>query len=357
MRVFIIAGAALLAWHGFALAQGSTDKTKRWTAEQPKVEAWFGGWEVGGRIDAEGVSRLPDAGDNTAGVGVAEAVLGVEAAINDWIGGEVGLLYETVNIGLDDGKDGTSTRVDIATLTIGAPEGSWSLTAGRQYAPFGVFTTNLISDPLTLELGETNDLVLQFGLSSGGLHGSIFGFYGDNDQEGGYGAAIGYALDRRESEFLLNLSYISDIGVSDNLQGVIAASRSRNNMPGWAVSAELGYKNASLIGEYLASQGRFADDEVGFAGRGAQPSSWLLEAACDVSLAGKAVTVVASYQGLEEGLALALPARRVLAGFSVELAEWFTPAIEWARDEDYASKDGGSGEQVSTITVQFSAKF
>ena len=152
------------------LAQESTDETKRWKAEQPKVEAWFGGpGEIGGRIDAEGISRLPDVGDNTVGIGVAEAVLGVEVAINDWIGGEVGLLYETVNIGLDDGEAGTSTRVDIATLTIGAPGGSWFFTAGRQYAPFGVFATNLISDPLTLELGETNEVVLQFGLSSGGV--------------------------------------------------------------------------------------------------------------------------------------------------------------------------------------------
>ncbi len=205
MRVCIIASEALLAWHGFALAQGSTNDTNRWMAEQPKVEAWFGGWEVGGRIDAEGISRLPDSGDNTAGVGVAEAVLGVEAAINDWIGGEVGLLYETVNIGLDDREDGTSTAVDIATLMIGAPEGLWSVTAGRQYAPFGVFATNLISDPLTLELGETNEVAVQFGLSSGGLHGSIFDFYGDNEQNGGYGAAIGYSLERRESEFDLNL--------------------------------------------------------------------------------------------------------------------------------------------------------
>ncbi len=138
---------------------------------------------------------------------------------------------------------------------------------------------------------------------------------------------------------------------------MIADSRGRNNIPGWSVSAELGYKNASLIGEYLASLERFAEDEVEFAGRGAQQSSWSLEAACDVSLAGKAATVVASYQGLEEALALGLPARRVLAGVSVELAEWFTPAIEWARDEDYARQDGGSGEQVSTITVQVSAKF
>ncbi len=357
VRACIIAGATLLAWHGLALGQESADKTKRWTAEQPKVNAWFGEWEVGGQIDAEGVYRRPDAGDNIAGAGVAEAVLGVEAAVNDWIGGEVGLLYETVNIGLDDGEDSTSSAIDVATLTVGAPEGLWSLTAGRQYTPFGVFATNLISDPLTLELGETNELVLQFGLSSGGLHGSIFGFYGNKDQNGGYGAAIGYSLERSESEFGLNLSYISDIGASDGLQGAIADTRGRNNMPGWTASAELGYKDASLIGEYLASRKRFAGHEVEFAGRGAQSSSWLLEAACAVSLAGKEATVVAGYQGTGKALALELPTRRLLAGLSVELTEWFTPAIEWAHDEDYASKEGGNGEQASTITVQFAAEF
>ena len=354
VSAFFIASAALLIWRGLTLAQEPPQYPR---AEQP-IKAWFGEWEVGGWIDAEGVSRHPDTGDNTSGVGVAEAVLGVEAAINDWIGGELGLLYETVNIELDDGKDGTNTRVDVATLTIGAPEGSWSLTAGRQYAPFGVFATNLISDPLTLELGEANDLVLQFGLSSARLHGSIFGLYGDDDQNGGYGAVTGYSLERREIEFGLHLSYIGDMGDSDNLQGVIADSRDVNaNVPGWIVSTELGYKNLSLIGEYVASLERFADHEVEFAGRGAQPSSWLLEAACDVGIAGKEAKIVAGYQGTREALALELPAQRLLAGFSLGLATWFTPAIEWAHDEDYASKDGGSGEQVSTLTVQFSAKF
>ena len=355
VRISIIAGAALLAWHGLAPAQ---EHPKHPRAEQPRAGAWFGGWEAGGHVYAEGVYRHPEGGDDTSGIGVAEAVLGVYAAINDYAGGEVGLLHETVNIGLDDGEDGTSTVIDVATLTIGAPEGAWSFSAGRQYLPFGVFATNLISDPLTLELGEANDFFLQFGLSSGGLHGSIFGFYGDDDQNGGYGAVTGYSLKRREIEFGLHLSYIGDIGVSDNLQGVTAGSRGIDKkVSGWAASAELGYKNAGLIGEYLASLERFAGREVEFAGRGAQPSSWLLEASCDVGLAGKAATVVAGYQGTGEALAPELPARRVLAGLSMGLTEWFTPAIEWARDEDYATREGGRGEQVSTITVRFAAKF
>ena len=352
VRAFIIVGASrLLIWHGLAPAQ---EHPKHPRAEQPKVEVWFGEWEVGGHIYAEGVYRRPDAGDNTLGVGVAEALLGVEAAINDWIGGEVGLLYETVNIGLDDGEDGTSTVVDVATLTIGAPEGSWSFAAGRQYAPFGVFATHLISDPLTLELGEANDLVLQFGLSSGGLHGSIFGFYGDNAQNGGYGAVTGYSLERREIEFGLHLSYISDIGASDNLQGVVAESRDVNeNVPGLDSQHRVGL------------QRRIADWRVPrFAGTLCSPRSGVRRPRCStVELVarsglrcqpcgqkGKGCRELSGHG--EKRWRWNCPRGGLLAGFSMGLAEWFTPTIEWAHDEDYASKDGGRGEQVSTITVQ-----
>ena len=105
---------------------------------------------------------------------------------------------------------------------------------GRQFLPFGLFETNLISDPLTLELGEMNEISAQFELSSGGIHGTIYGFDGDNEKAGdrdrpGYGAVIGFSLERRETEFGLDLAYISDIGDTDILQEVIADTLGSND--------------------------------------------------------------------------------------------------------------------------------
>lgn len=327
----ILVGSVLWVGHGLGLAE----------AEQ--VE-----WEIVGSVQLEGVYQRPDEGDSAAGVGVGQAELVVEAELNDWIGAGATLLYEEEDIGLEKAKQ---AELDRASLTLGPPEGSWFFSAGQQYAPFANWPPALISDPLTLQLGETNELTLQLGLASGGLHGSILGFYGDEDQNGGYGAAIGYLLERGASEFGLNLSYISDLGVSGALQEVIAGARGRRSVPGWTARAELHYANAVLTGEYLASLGHFAAHEVEYAGRGAQPSSWLLEAACAVRLAGREATVVVGYQGTEEAQALKLPTRRLLAGLAVELATWFSPAIEWARDEDYAN------QHVSTTTVQLAVAF
>lgn len=328
VKSVILVGAVLLVGHGLVRAE----------AEQPEQV----GWALGGTVQVEGVYRLPDAGDNTAGVGVGQAELVVEAGLNGWIGAGATLLYEEEDIGLEKAEQ---VGLDSANLTIGPPQGAWFFSAGQQYVPFANWPPALIADPLTLQLGETNELALQLGWASGRLHGSILGF------NGGYGAAMGYARERGASEFGLNLSYISDLGLSGTLQEVIADMRGRDRVPGWTARAELRYANAALIGEYLAALERFAAREVEYAGRGAQPSSWLLEAACAVRLAGKKATVVIGYQGTAEARALKLPSRRLLAGLSVEWATWFSPAIEWVRDEDYAS------QQVSTTAVQLAVAF
>ena len=332
VKSVILVGAVLLVGHGLVQAE----------AEQPEQVAWA----VGGSVQLEGVYRHPDAGANTAGVGVGQAELVVEVGLNGWIGAGATLLYEEQDIGLEEAEqEAEQVELDSANLTIGPPQGAWFLAAGQQYVPFANWPPALIADPLTLQLGETNELAFQFGWASGGLHGSIFGF------NGGYGAAMGYARERGASEFGLNLSYISDLGLSGTLQEVLADTRGRHNVPGWTARAELRYANATLIGEYLAALKQFAAREVEYAGRGAQPLSWLLEAACAVRLAGKEATVVVGYQGTAEAQALKLPSRRLLAGLSVELATWFSSAIEWARDEDYAS------QPVSTTAVQLAVAF
>lgn len=324
----ILVGAVLLVGHGLGLAE----------AEQAEQVAWA----IGGSVQLEGVYRHPDEGDNTAGVGVGQAELVVEAKLNDWIGAGATLLYEEADIGLEEDEQ---ADLDSASLIIGPPQGAWFFAAGRQYVPFANWPPALIADPLTLQLGETNELALQFGWASGRLHGSILGF------NGGYGAAMGYSLERGSSEFGLNLSYISDLGASGALQEVIADARGRDSVPGWTARAELRYANAALVGEYLAALEHFATREVEYAGRGAQPSSWLLEATYAIRLAGQKATVVIGYQGTEEAQALKLPSRRWLAGLSVELATRFSSAIEWARDADYAS------QQVRTTAVQLAVAF
>lgn len=116
--------------------------------------AWFNKVEISGLVEVEAGHNNPDEGDDSSDVVLATAEIGIAAEINDWVSSEIVLLYE---------EDETDLEVDVATVTIANPDGPWYITGGQTYVPFGVFETNLISDPLTLEIGETRESVVLAG--------------------------------------------------------------------------------------------------------------------------------------------------------------------------------------------------
>ena len=410
LKTLVVAGTALLIWHLPALAQETIEERlanmerriqyleKRVSAQDEVIiekdrqiaklmesenqgaqeDGWLNSVEVSGLVEVEAAYEDPYEGDSTSDAVLATMELGVAARITDWVGTEVVLLHE---------EDETDIEVDVATMMIGPADGPWSFTAGQYFVPFGTFESNFISDPMTLELGETRESALQFGFESNGFHGALFAFNGDNDEDGddrfaSFGAALGYSAEREESGFAVNLSYISDIGDSDSLRDIIADGLAAgpdgeiedlemtpddetadndadydSHVSGWSASAVLRLGNLSLLAEYLGASEDFEAHEIEFDGKGAEPSSYMLEAALDFDLAGKPATVAVGYQETDEALALELPEERFLLGFSVEMMEGVALAVEGAFDEDYGKSDGGTGKDADIVTVQLATEF
>ncbi|MYA96105.1 MAG: LbtU family siderophore porin [Nitrospinae bacterium] len=373
-RTLLLAAAAALLWHAPAFAQQSVEERllnmeKRIRQLEERVSAqdkvivekdkqisrltggdkWFEAVEIGGAIDIRGIVTDPPGGDNETDLVVDSVELGIGAQVNDWVSGEVVLLYE-----------GEGVDVDTATVTIGPPEGAWSLTGGQLYVPFGVYETNLISDPLTLDIGETRQTAFQIDGSAGALSGSVFVFKGDNMEDGdnliqGFGFAAGYSVETGSFELGLNLSYTNDLGDSDGLE--VEGAEGYDRVAGISASAMLTIGSISVLGEYLGAMDTFGADYVAFGDYGAKPSAWMLEAAYGFELAGKEATLAASYQTTDEALALELPKKRFLLGLSAEVMDGVSLGVEWARDTDYGVEDGGSGENTDTFTLQLAAEF
>jgi len=114
-------------------------------------DGWFNNVSVGGVIELELVSESPAGEDSTTSAGVATAELGIAAAINDEWGAEV-LLEEDDGIKLAD-----------AFVTYEPASAGLSAAMGLQTLPFGVYETNLVSDPLTKGIGETAHTSLVLG--------------------------------------------------------------------------------------------------------------------------------------------------------------------------------------------------
>ena len=325
--------------------------------DEKATGSWFNKIAITGGVELETSYASPYTGDDTSDAAVATATVGVAAQIHDWVGAEISLLYE---------EDDTPLEVDTASLTVGPPDGPWKFTGGQIYVPFGTFETNLISDPLTLEIGETRETALLVGFDKGGFFGSAYGFNGTNKDGGdnhidGFGANAGYRLERENTELAVSLGYINDVGDSDNLQDVIGSNLGSNNVTdhvaAWTASAMVKHRGFMLIGEYLSALDDFQPGEVPFGTGGARPSAWNIEGGYGVRIAGKDVVFAVAWQGTDEALALELPESRLLAGLSVQVLEHAKLSFEWAHDRDYDTADGGTGKSADTATAQLAVEF
>lgn len=96
---------------------------------------------------------------------LATAELAIESSINENVDLLVSLLYE---------EDDTPLEVDVAVITLHDNDLPVSFSFGQMYVPFSTFDSSMISDPLTLELGEIRESSALLGYQSSGLLASMY---------------------------------------------------------------------------------------------------------------------------------------------------------------------------------------
>ena len=283
-------------------------------------DGWFNSVSVGGVIELELVSESPAGEDGTVSAGVGTAELGIAAAINDEWGGEV----------VVENDEGTIALAD-AFLTY-EPGGGLSASGGQQGVPFGVYDTNLITDPLTKDLGDTDGVSLVLGGEAGQMNWNLFGLQPEDGKFADtHGIAAGIAMGNDDGEFGLSLSWINGVGNEVDVQGMAASA-----------SASLG--PASAIVEYVAVLEAPED--------GATPSAFSVEAAYGFDLMGRDATFAIGAGGTNDGEAAELAETLMLVGISVDVWDSVGLGIELSQSEGY----GAAGTD-DAITVLLAAEF
>ena len=311
-----------------------------------------------GAIGIEGFVGDNFAGDDESDIALATVELGIDVVINEWVTGHVLLLWEE--------DDTEPLDVDEGTITIGdTSRFPLYLTAGKLYVPFGNFESNMIQDPLTLEMGETRESAVQIGFEGSGCYGSIYMFNGDigetndNDKVECYGASIGYALETEEMGMDIGLDWISNIsdsdGLTDALDDYAGIDEINDYVSGMAAHMIFNMGPFVLIGEYVTALDEYEDGELDFDGEGAEPESWNIEVAFTQEIMGRETVFALGYQGTDE--ALGLPEERYLVAIGVELFENTGLTLEYFHDEDYSSSKGGTSENANVVTAQLAVEF
>lgn len=302
---------------------------------------WFQSVEIGGLVEVEASHTSPDGGPDESDIIVPTVELGINAKINDWVSGELVLLYEERTD--NDGE----LNIDTAVLNIADPNANWFINAGHFFVPFGTFETHMVSDPLTLDLAETSDSAFEFGIDMQAFTASAYVFQGDHDSEiNNFGLALNSEIESGNVHFAGHLGYINNLAESNGIVdgGWITAG---NESAAWIASAQLNMGPFALIAEYLAATEGFAD-----AGN-QKPKVYNVEAAYSFDAGSLPATVAIGYQGTEDAshANFDLAENRILGAISFEVAEGTSLAFEYATEEDYA------GAQTDTITGLLAVEF
>lgn len=298
------------------------------------------------------------ANTDTSDLAVAEGSITVEAQVNNWVSGVLTMKYE-------EGANGDNMNADEALIVLGNDASPATMTLGKTTF-FGAYETNMISDPLTLGMGEIGGTYARVDVGSDGFTAGGWLYNGDTskatenaDELNHYGFSLGFGQETATGAFAVGLDYASDVSDSGGLSGALggAATTMADNVSGTSVYGSFSHGDLSVMGEYLAVNDSFQVGEIAFAGRGAKPEAWHIEAAHAVQLGQFPGTVALGFGGTDEAQALGLAEERIIAALAMDIAENTTLAFEWNHEEDYSVAEGGTGNDQNTYTVQVAVSF
>ncbi|MFV2056315.1 MAG: LbtU family siderophore porin, partial [Thiohalomonadales bacterium] len=254
-------------------------------------------------------------------------------------------------------------------------------TIGQQYLPFGFFATNLVSDPLTLALGEISDSAITVTYQNV-VNIAVYAFKGEvilaedvpprdnninNQKIANFGINFGYIFTAKDITLDFGIGYINSIAEANRLTDIINLGPTslppdepgtngagiENFIGGIASHLFIVWNNYSFIVEHIFATDSFAAQEIKL-GKPAKPSALNIEMALSINTA---MTFAVGVQQTVDSIGLDLPETRVLVGLSYALGESSQIAVELLRDFDYSAKNGGTSSEATAILVNVSAGF
>lgn len=272
-------------------------------------------------------------------------------------------------------------------------------TLGQMFAPFGKYSSNMITDPLTKVLFRTNapGAIIGFApdVGPGHLYSSIYAFDGSAQYHNspgthsvnGYGVNLGYkeTFGNLSSGYDLGVGYISTVQDGAGMQGVASSGAGgdrnvKHAVPGLDVHAtgKLQFNNGQTLtlgSEFIAASKRFDASELSYSNKGAQPMALHTELDYGFVLPGVHLNS-GLYAGFDHswqaaaltGTPMDMPQQQIVVGMSSQLWTYAMASVEYRYASSYSTKDqtatlnGGThpanlGKHANTVLLQLGLYF
>ncbi len=263
-----------------------------------------------------------------------------------------------------DYEDGEGVDIDGAMLHFQAEDvcqpdcscrSPWFASLGLMTVPFGYYESHFINDPLTLILGETQEVAALAGVHGGpftlaaGVYNADMDVEGKDDHIDSFVAAAFFRLDEKAiPDFSLQsgISYISNIADSNELvdffDDEFGADSVVDRVDGISAFLSLSFKEMfSLQAEWVSALDSFKED------KGFEPKAWNLELAYRPL---ETMEIGLRYGGSDEALNF-LPETQLGAILAYEIFKNTSIGIEYLYEE-FESRD-----KANRVTTQLGIEF
>lgn len=237
-------------------------------------------------------------------------------------------------------------------------------TIGQFYVPFGVYSSVMVSSPMTKTLMRTKarSLLLGFQQQSGNvaLYGSAYGFRGDSHaasvskiDNGGLNFGVKFDKSAFHPGIFngrIGVGVIANIADSLGMQllnGFATNSASEqlvHRVPGYNVNALLSISDkVDVIAEYVTASTAFNANDMTYNGGGAKPWATDLEVAYTFTLFDRPTSLGANYSTSTEALSLGIPLKRFGVVMNTSIWRQTLQSLEIRHDREYAASATATG--------------
>lgn len=359
--------------------------------------------QLSGGVEGQFYSTSGFGTSATDGMNLSDAQVDMNAIASSWASAFMTFNVSGSPISTGNREPNTTVYVGRGFVTIGNLDVTpIYFTGGLMYVPFGRYSNDMITTPLTASLFKTRTPAALLGFKlNNGLFGSIYGYTGNQTSGGTHvfkqgGAALNYRHTFAPSRnYGLGVGWISNVADSQGQQNNGVGSNT-TQFGGFAVTTATSVDNNLLVhrvdgidahghvqlgainfaGEYITALERYSPLDLTFntvAGSplvGAEPAAMHAEMDYVLPFFAKkyGTTLGFAYGHTWEALAMNLPENSYSTFLSTSIWRETTEEIEYRHDTDYAASDFafgrgattsllGTGKGRNSIIVQFGVYF
>lgn len=350
-------------------------------------------------------------GENYQRASINDAYLNITTSVNDWVVVFGSLSYNNATINdprastitshvaefdtaySNNITNGSSNNFELEQAFITMANFDRSpifVQLGQQFQDYGRYELHPITEDMTQVMTKILATSAKVGFLFNGFTGSAYAFYdpfakvNHKSINTNYGLSLGYSYQGSPCiagwdlgiGYIYNLIGVNDIGYNVNQFNLnnplnLPGGGYNQNTSGIALYADVTPGPFSLSARYTVSTERFNNADLPKNGiadllptgipkaniQGAKPWAASIRGGYGFGWWGIPQNIYLGYQASRQAAGLLLPKNRWLAGYGIEVWRHSKFDIEWDRDLDYSTGNGGTSKNTNLVTLRAAVKF